>query len=52
MKNYLIPILIALANSISELSNHGKLKSSFGWGKWFDEKSWKNKDTWGFIWQY
>lgn len=41
-----LAILIATFNSISELSNQGKLRSSDGWGLWWDEHSWNNKNLW------
>lgn len=50
---FILLILIGLFNAISEASNQSKLQSVNGWGKWFDENSWMNKNTWkpilGFI---
>ena len=54
MNYYWIPFLIGLANAFSELSNQGKLKSIAGWGAWFNEMSWNNKNTWKplGLWAY
>lgn len=48
---YLIPFLIGLFNSISELSNQGFLNN---WPQWFTQDSWNNKHTWKPVglWEY
>jgi hypothetical protein len=44
-------VLISLFNSISELSNHGKLNH---WPQWWQQSAWINKNTWKPIplWSY